>query len=339
MKRLISAALAVICILLLISTAASAFDSQPSNLTVVMKYGDVTLRGIDVAVCLVADAKGEGGGIAYTAAAAFSGAGADFTDLTAEKNIALAAMLDAYACANSIARSAMVTDSDGKAVFTGLSAGLYLVAQGNGASSEYAITPYLVAVPGANPRVEGSWDYDVVAYPKTGPVQLSDGTISVSVYKIVLDAGSHPDSIEVQLYRNGIPHGGPATLSVENYWRYTWVGLSPDDTWTVDEIAVPAGYRKSISGNVRSGFIITDTKNDTQEPTTGTPSTPSIPGSPDASTQPSVTGTFVGPKTEDASNMRLWAALIAAGCAGMLGVIGIWNSKRIGNAFKRRLRG
>lgn len=350
MKRLISVTLSAICMLLLFSSAVCAITSQPPNLTVIMKYGDVTLSGIDVAVCLVADAKEEGDGVAYTVAVAFSGTGADFTDLTAEKNIALAAMLDTYACANSVTRSAIITDSDGRAVFIGLSAGLYLVAQRNAESSEYAITPYLVAVPSANPHARNSWNYDVVAYPKTGLAKHDDGTISVSVYKIVVGAGNHPDSIEVQLYRNGNPHGAPTTLSIENYWHYTWVGLSPDDTWTVDEISVPVGYRKTISGNVRSGFIITDTRN-TQEPTPGIPGSPgtpaipsipgtlAIPGTPDASTQPNVAGTFVGPKTEDIGNMRLWAALIAAGCVGILAVVWVWNSKRIGNAIKRRLRG
>ncbi|MCL2299642.1 MAG: hypothetical protein FWC27_05795, partial [Firmicutes bacterium] len=119
-------------------------------------------RGIEVAVCKVADMKEE----TYAAVQAFSGAGADFTNLTNAKNIALAAALDAYASAAQYTRASKVTDINGNAVFTGLTAGLYLVAQVNGGSSEYIINPYLISVL-----------HDAVTYPKSVPVRHSAETI------------------------------------------------------------------------------------------------------------------------------------------------------------------
>ncbi|MCL2106598.1 MAG: hypothetical protein FWH26_06040, partial [Oscillospiraceae bacterium] len=86
MKRIIAAALAFACVLLLASNAAYALDAKPSTLTVVIKYGDVPLDGIQTAVCLVAGVREADGTLVYEAVPAFAGAQADFTNLTAERN-------------------------------------------------------------------------------------------------------------------------------------------------------------------------------------------------------------------------------------------------------------
>ena len=164
MKRLIAVIFAAVCLLLPVTSAVSAAAELPSltanaSLTVVMRYGKIALPGIHVAVCRVAEAREENGRISYVAAQAFSGTGADFANLTGAKNIALAASLNAYASANNIPRGTRSTDSSGRAVFTGLPAGLYLVAQLDSENSEYITVPYLVSVLD-----------DVTAYPKTEPV-------------------------------------------------------------------------------------------------------------------------------------------------------------------------
>jgi hypothetical protein len=288
MKRLLSIALAALMLLALLATGAAA-TSQPPTLTVAMKYGNTPLGGIHVAVCRVADLKEK----AYVSTQAFAGAGADFTNLTKEKNIALAASLNAYAIANDVPRSVKVTDSGGKAVYAALAPGLYLVAQVDGENSEYIIAPYLVAV-----------REDVTASPKSEPIKRSTESVSVSVTKIWKGAGGHPGSVQVQLYRDGKPHGAPVTLSGDNHWTHTWADLSAADPWTVDEINVPAGYAKAVSGSVSSGFFITNTK---QEP-------PSTPGEPTSPPSPAV------PKTEDTSNMLLWVTLIACSFFGLIAV-------------------
>ena len=173
MKRLITVFFAAVLLLALVPSIVFAANSEPCSLTVIMKRGEEMLKGIEVAVCLVAGAKEE----SYAAEPAFSGAGADFAGVgyyadtqTKEKNIALAASLNTYALDKSIARSVKVTDSAGKAVYAGLSSGLYLVAQVNGENSEYIIAPYLVAIP-AQRQTRDGWDYDVIAYPKSEPVK------------------------------------------------------------------------------------------------------------------------------------------------------------------------
>ena len=260
MKRYLLIALAVACMLLTLPNAAYALDVQPSTLTVIMKHGDITLRGYDIAVCLAAGAKEDNGSVVYTAAEAFAGAGADFTDLTEEKNIALAATLDAYAVARNIPRASKVTDNDGKAVFKGLSAGLYLVSQVEDEDSKYVIAPYLVMVPSLNVKLQG-WNHNVIAYPKSEPVKRDVKTNTVSVYKVWAGVDCPPDvSILVQLYRGGVPYGNCVTLDARNNWSYTWEGLDQEGPWTVDEFDVAEGFAKTIAGSASTGFVITNTR-------------------------------------------------------------------------------
>jgi len=60
-------------------------------------------------------------------------------------------------------------------------------------------------------------------------------------------------NIRVQLYRNGEPFGEPVRLYYPNT-THTWTGLDQTDAhgveyrYTVDEVAVPAGYSKSVVG-------------------------------------------------------------------------------------------
>jgi|GEM_PF-1227560 len=88
----------------------------------------------------------------------------------------------------------------------------------------------------------------------------SGETISVRVTKIWQGEGTHPQSVQVQLYKDGTAQGTPATLSSANNWTRTWSGLEKGHVWTVDEINVPEGYTKTISGDAVNGFVITNTK-------------------------------------------------------------------------------
>jgi len=89
------------------------------------------------------------------------------------------------------------------------------------------------------------------------------GTTSVSVEKVWDDSNDkdnlRPDSIKVQLYENGSEYGLPVTLSASNGWSTRWTHLSKGSTWTVDEVDVPTGYTKRISGSASDGFRITNT--------------------------------------------------------------------------------
>ena len=68
-------------------------------------------------------------------------------------------------------------------------------------------------------------------------------------------------AIQVQLYRNNVAFGEPVVLK-NGQTSYTWTDLNLNDrygnpyTYTVDEVAVPENYSKTIS---EDGLTITNT--------------------------------------------------------------------------------
>lgn len=85
------------------------------------------------------------------------------------------------------------------------------------------------------------------------------------------DAGKRPDGIWVQLYRqnknpDGTAAGGKEAygrkvwLNGDNQWYHQWSRLDTVNyIWTVDELYVPDGYKKTVTGDQQAGFVITNT--------------------------------------------------------------------------------
>lgn len=94
-------------------------------------------------------------------------------------------------------------------------------------------------------------------------------TVDVAVTKSWADDnnrdGIRPNSVQLQLYADGVAYGAPVTVSAENNWTATFENLpkySSGETlvvYTVDEVAVPAGYTKSVDG-----YTVTNTHNPAQ---------------------------------------------------------------------------
>lgn len=68
-----------------------------------------------------------------------------------------------------------------------------------------------------------------------------------------------PDSVQVQLYKDGDSFNLPVILNNENGWTYTWTELNAEYSYTVSEVSIPDGYTSAITGNMEDGFIITNT--------------------------------------------------------------------------------
>ncbi len=97
----------------------------------------------------------------------------------------------------------------------------------------------------------------------------SSATTDITVEKVWEDAdnqdGIRPDSVTVELYRNGVATGNKATLNESNNWTYTFedLALYADGTvitYTVVEEDVPDGYNVDVTGTTASGkFTVTNT--------------------------------------------------------------------------------
>ncbi|MDY4954693.1 MAG: Cna B-type domain-containing protein, partial [Candidatus Onthomonas sp.] len=162
-------------------------------------------------------------------------------------------------------------------------------------------------------------------YVYTHTSHESDNSTFLNVKKVWKgdDAESRPDSIQVQLLRDGEPYGNPKTLSEANNWKTTWSDLSKNYDWSVEEVEVPDGYICSVS-STNKFWTITNTLEGAEIPEEPIPEggKPSDPGDPGDPADPGDSGIEIPdtevpkadvPKTGD--NAGLW--LMAAAASGL----------------------
>ena len=91
-------------------------------------------------------------------------------------------------------------------------------------------------------------------------------TTSVSVQKVwkIDNGGEQPESVKVQLEKDGQPYGNPVTLSDKNGWKHEWKDLPLGFTWTVEEVDAPEGFT-SYTNNYDNHFVITNDDVDTEQ--------------------------------------------------------------------------
>ena len=261
MKKTVSLVLTVLLLSMLFGIC-DVYSAWAGSLTIkyTRKDNGQSIAGVEMSVFKAADLSGN----SYVLTEPFEGSGVLVNDLsTADSKNAAAAALFAYASKNGITGSKAVTDAHGNAYFSGLTHGIYLVAQTKAVSEFKTILPYLVYIP--EKTIGGSQIYNVLSNVKTERDNGGSGggnkTFSVSVTKIWDDSdnadGIRPQSVVVTLLRNGKKYK-MATLSAENGWKYTFSGLSGTEyAYTVEENAV-TGYTASYSGSASGGFVITN---------------------------------------------------------------------------------
>ena len=229
---------------------------------------------------------------------------------------ALRDTLLAYIAADALAPDGTaVTGADGRAVFTGLSAGMYLVDEADmevgDSTRQYA--PSLIAVPGVGGG--GNWRYDVTAAPKYTEKPGGDEPDTPVTYTAVkLWAGEkssdkRPASVEIAIYRDGVEQERQ-TLSADNDWMYRWTAVG--GTWIVLERNVPEGYAVTVQRS-GSSFFVTNTHSAVPDPIpTPEPTPKPTPGPGDR------------PQTGDESHLTLYIVCMAVSGLALL-LLGVLN--------------
>lgn len=129
---------------------------------------------------------------------------------------------------------------------------------------------------------------------KQTPADPDEGTVSVSVSKVWNDGNgkNRPDSVKVQLYKDGNAYGDIVVLSAPGGWTYTWQDLEKDAVWSVDEAEVPDGYKKSVAHRDNI-WIITNTARALDDV----------------------------PQTGDTGSAGIWLVIAAASALGLAGTV------------------
>ena len=254
--------------------------SCEGSLTVVYRDGDVGVSGVEVELRHVASVS-QTVRLTLDEDYAVYGVSLDIDDADGWR--AAAQTLAGYVERDELAADdASVTDADGRATFSGLEPGLYLVTsapivQGG---TRYEQEPALVMVPQL--QADDTWEYDAVVELKHEDTPLPPPVTheSVSVVKLWLsdDAATRPASVTVQLLRDGVVVD-TQVLSSANGWAHTWTDLDSSYAWTVVEASVPEGYAGTVH---REGdtFIIEN------EAEPDDPDEPEDPGDPDEPDEP-----------------------------------------------------
>lgn len=131
---------------------------------------------------------------------------------------------DGYARKNKISGTEKEIGTNGKLTFDGLSMGLYLVAQTEGAKQYTTINSFLVSLPGWNDK-KGEWVYTVDASPKVGTVSPvpTDPTTEPTTAPTTTPPTTKPTTSTTPSTGNKIPQTGHAWLPV---WVLTAAGLT-----------------------------------------------------------------------------------------------------------------
>ena len=160
--RVLATALCLAVVFACPALAVWVDTGRTCSLSLEAREGDVPMAGMTFAIRQVASMDHQG---RYALLGDYAASGVELNGLETA----------AYTAAGSLpVQASRTADHAGKAVFTGLAGGVYLVTadtvQVNGL--RYAVAPYLLAVPGWAP--EGGWLYDVVSLPKCERTPDSD---------------------------------------------------------------------------------------------------------------------------------------------------------------------
>ena len=202
-------------------------------------YHPETAIGGTVRLHKVGDAILQNSALSFTLTEEFAGSGVSLGDINAAD---LPDKLLSYAEKHQIAGTMVNADSNGKATFSGLTAGLYLVSQETAVSGYYKVSPFLVSLPMY--EADSGWRYNIQAAPK---VQRPSNLINVTVYKEWVDNNRYrPTELVVQLLQDG-KVVDEVVLNQQNEWSYTWTDLDGHLEWDVREKNVPEGYKATYT--------------------------------------------------------------------------------------------
>ena len=146
------------------------------------------------------------------------------------------------------ADACITSDSSGKASFTGLESGIYLVVGKEVESNGVFYMPQVSLV-----SLSGDLSVDL-------KYETSNKASRIHVLKVWKkdNKKSRPKSIEVCLLRSDGIVVDKVKLNSDNQWSYTWDSLSTLYTYSVMETSVPSGYKESCFREMDS-VVLTNT--------------------------------------------------------------------------------
>ena len=207
------------------------------------------VNGMTVYVCQIADLNDEG----YYPTKAFEASGISISGILNNPDYQAAQSIADYIKKNNLPGISTVSEN-GVAEFSNLKLGIWIVYPKE--DSKYIFNPYIVFLPF---RSQGQLHYEISSSPKLD--ENKQNKINIYVLKKWDDrnnaAKKRPELVNIELL-NGNEVIDSVALSRNNAWSHTFKDLPKDGKYSVREKNV-ANYKASYSGNVKNGFIVTNT--------------------------------------------------------------------------------
>lgn len=96
----------------------------------------------------------------------------------------------------------------------------------------------------------------LIVVDKKVPIVYKSLTVNKVWEQYGHDGNEIPDSVQVQLYENGVVSGDPVTLKKSEGWSYTWKKLDPSKTYTVKEVTISDNWISRIETGNDGNFTI-----------------------------------------------------------------------------------
>lgn len=246
------------------------------SLTLTCAVEETPIEGMEIELFRFASV---GEDFQYTLAGAFEGYPVEVNGISSQEEWKeVCSTFGAYITADSLKPDVTVlTNEEGKAAFTDLETGLYLIRwTGNPIPGGiYGFEPFILSLPTLNE--EGEWIYDLESLPKPGGNVDYPSRYPFRVIKQWKDYSDkdRPASVIVELYRDG-QFWDTVELKAENNWTYTWSENEVHE-WTLVERSIPKRYTVRIERDGTTFFVTnTTTESPPPPPQTGDTAHPEL---------------------------------------------------------------
>lgn len=266
---------------------ASIDPGKTSSLTLQYRHNGMVFEGLDIQVYRVAEVSKNG---EYALTGKFKDYPVSLNGVTSQNEWkTIASTLSGFAASDGLASDyAAATAANGVVSFRNLRPGMYLTlgVKHEAKTEVTTFETFLTAIP--HPSGNGSYNYDVTAYPKCSSTPVTPNMVEYKVVKLWKDSGFtqfRPEKIKVRIIKDGKVQE-VQTLSSDNNWSYSWEAADDGSIWQASEIAITAGYTVTSSASGTT-FILTNTYGDPDDPNNpDIPDVPVIPDVPDVPDDP-----------------------------------------------------
>lgn len=242
----------VFSIMLLVFVAMPCFASNEVQGRVTISLSDKdknNISGMQVHICQIAEIDQN----EYKPSKHFENSSLSISAIVIDPNYAVTQTLMQYVTENLVPGITTVSEN-GIAEFSNLDLGIWLVYPDK--DSDYTFNPYIVFLPFQS---QGFLHYEIASSPKVEENKANK--TNVYVIKKWDDrnnaAKKRPEAITVELL-NDKTVVDSVTLTSNTAWSHTFSNLPNNGKYSVREKAV-SNYKASYSGDVKNGFIITNT--------------------------------------------------------------------------------